>query len=71
MEGNDTSGIDTEYSVVLRLAGLEKSVEFRVAGKSELGDGPFSKVEKIESEGEGEMYAVYMSQFFIINLTYL
>ncbi len=52
-------GIDTEYSVVLRLAGLEKSVEFRVAGRSELGDGPFSEVEKIESEGEGEMFVVY------------
>ncbi len=43
MEGNDTSGIDTEYSVVLRLAGLEKSVEFRVAGRSELGDGLFKR----------------------------
>ncbi len=44
---------------MLRLAGLEKSVEFRVAERSELGDGPFSEVEKIESKGEGEMYAVY------------
>ncbi len=51
MEGNGTSGVDTEYSVVLRLAGLEKSAEVRVAGRSELGDGPFSEV-GIESKGE-------------------
>ncbi len=35
-------------------------MEFRVAGgRSELEDGPFSEVEKIESKGDGEMYAVY------------
>ena len=52
MEGNDTSGVDTEYSVVLKLAGLEKSAEVRVVGRSELGDGPFSEVGIIENKGE-------------------
>lgn len=52
MEGNGTSGVDTEHSVVLKLAGLEKSAEVRVAGRSELGDGPFSEVGMIESKGE-------------------
>ena len=54
MEGNGTmaSGVDTEYSVVLKLAGLEKSAEVRVAGRSELGDGPFSEVGIIENKGE-------------------
>ncbi len=38
MEGNGTSGVDTEYIVVLKLARLEKSVEVRVAGRWRYGD---------------------------------
>ncbi len=42
----------TEYIVVLKLAGLEKSAEVRVAERSELENGPFSEVGRIESKGE-------------------
>ncbi len=49
---NDSSGIDREFSVELMLSGFNRGVEFRVAGRSQLGDGPFSEWRTTESQGE-------------------
>ena len=39
------------------LSGFEKGSEFRVAGRSQLGDGPFSEWNRTSSQGES-MYVV-------------
>ena len=65
IEETDSRVTDREYLVELRVSGLGDSgeYEFRVAGRSELGDGEFSDWASFENKGNAYVIYSYVQKY--------